>query len=159
MVHEHSPIRTEVSAFHKSLCSGKHHQEWWWCQWQGLHWPHQEWLCFWYHGLQWALCQMGRTLRESAVTFSARVMTMNLPKCMAILLTKGPWFGFGLHRCLHIQGCSVTCGTITETPSICILLFDRTAEHITLTLGQTNTFKLHLTRRDFPYSILLNTLI
>ena len=27
MVHEHSPIGTEVSACHKSLCSEKHHQE------------------------------------------------------------------------------------------------------------------------------------
>ena len=28
MVYEHSPIRLEVSAFHKSLCSAKHRQEW-----------------------------------------------------------------------------------------------------------------------------------
>ena len=34
------------------------------------------------------------------------------------------WFGF--HRCLHIQGCFATCGTITETPSNCSLLFART---------------------------------
>ena len=53
-------------------------------------------------------------------------MTVNWPKCMAILLTKGPWLGFGFHRCLHIQGCFAICGTITETPSNCILLFDRT---------------------------------
>ena len=101
---------------------------------------------------------MGRTLRASAVTFSAREMTMNWPKCMGILLTKEPWLGFGFHRCLHIQGCIATCGTITETPSNCIRLSHRRAEHITLTLGQTNPFKEHLTRRDFPYSFLLNTL-
>ena len=34
-------------------------------------------------------CQLGRTLRKSARTFSAREMTMNCPECMAILLTKG----------------------------------------------------------------------
>ena len=33
-------------------------------------------------------------------------------------------FGFGFHLCLHILGCFATCGTITETPSKCILLFD-----------------------------------
>ena len=53
-------------------------------------------------------------------------MTVNWPKCMAILLTKGPWVGFGFHRCLHIQGCFAIGGTITETPSNGILLFDRT---------------------------------
>ena len=26
----------------------------------------------------------------------------------------------GFHRCLHIQGCFATCGTITETPSIVV---------------------------------------
>ena len=36
---------------------------------------------------------MGRTLRASAVTFSAREMTVNWPGYMAILLTKGPWLG------------------------------------------------------------------
>ena len=32
-------------------------------------------------------------------------MAVNWPKCVVILLTKGPWLGFGFHRCLHIQGC------------------------------------------------------
>ena len=36
---------------------------------------------------------MGRTLRKGAGTFSAREMTMDCPKCMAILLTKGPCVG------------------------------------------------------------------
>ena len=36
---------------------------------------------------------MGRTLRASAMTFSAREMTMNWPKCMGFLFTKEPWLG------------------------------------------------------------------
>ena len=68
---------------------------------------------------------MGRILRASTVTFSAGEMTMNWPKCMGILLSKGPWLGFGFHWCPNIQGCFATCGTITETPSNCIRLFDR----------------------------------
>ena len=42
-------------------CSGKHHQKWGCCQWQGPHWPRQEWWCFWDHGLLWLLWQTGRT--------------------------------------------------------------------------------------------------
>ena len=69
---------------------------------------------------------------------------------------KGPWVGFEFHRCLHIQGCFATGGTITETPSNCIRLFDRRAEHITLTLGQTNPFKQHLDRWNIPCSFPIN---
>ena len=73
---------------------------------------------------------------------------------MTILLTKGPWFGFGFHRCLYIQGCFATGEAITETPSKGILLFDWRVEHLTLTLGQTNAFKQYLARWDFPCSFL-----
>ena len=104
-------------------CSGKHHQDWWCCQWQGPHWPRQEWWCFWDHGVLWPLWQTGRT-RSSAVTFSARKITVYWLNCLAILLTKGPRFGFGFYRCLYLQGCFATCGTITETPSNSSLLFD-----------------------------------
>ena len=51
------------------------------------------------------------------VTFSAKETTIKWPQCRAILVTKGPWVGFEFHRCLHIQGCFATCGTLTETLS------------------------------------------
>ena len=44
--------------------------------------------------------------------------------CYGATWATDQWFGF--HRCLHIQGCFATCGTITETPSNCSLLFART---------------------------------
>ena len=78
MVHERSTIRSEVSAFDKSLCSGTHHQEWWYCRWQGLYRPHQEWWCFWYHGLHWPVCQMGRILWKSVTALSGRWVCMAL---------------------------------------------------------------------------------
>ena len=42
-------------------CSGRHHQAWRCCHWQGPHWPRQEWWCFWEPALLWPLWQTGRT--------------------------------------------------------------------------------------------------
>ena len=73
---------------------------------------------------------MGRTRWKSLTALSGRWICMSL--CVLptyshrIFLLFLARFGFGFHLCLHILGCFATCWTITEAPSRCTLLFDRT---------------------------------
>ena len=83
--------------------------------WQRSHWSYQEWWCFWETCTMTTLADRKDTVKW--VTFSAKETTIKWPQCRAILVTKGPWVGFEFHRCLHIQGCFATCGTLTETLS------------------------------------------
>ena len=67
-------------------------------------------------------------------------------------------FGFGFHLCTQILGSLLPVELSRRHPQIVVCSSTWRAEHRTLTWGQTNTFKQHLSRRDFPNSILLKTL-
>ena len=81
--------------------------------WQRSHWSCQEWWCFWETCTMTTLADRKDTAKW--VTFSVEDTTIRWPQCKAVLVTRGPWVGFEFHRCLHMQGCFATCGTLTET--------------------------------------------
>ena len=115
MVHERSTTRSEVSALDKSHCIGTHRQEWWCFRYQGLHWPH----CSDWKG------HAGKVFKHSQPGGYAWLFVYCQATHTAYSYCSWPaWFGF--HLCLHILGCVATRWTITEAPSRCSLLFDRT---------------------------------